>query len=159
MNTITSKLGRKDKRADEQFVANLCQALRSGNTKKNSCLLAGCSETQLYKWLRDPDCEIEGTLANQFAESIKKSMAEAQNRNIVLIQKAAQTNWTAAAWYLERSDPENWGKREKHEVSGPDGKPIETIAITERALDDANLETVLQKYSQAQKYKSALRNN
>ena len=159
MNTITSKLGRKDKRNDEQFVANLCQALKSGNTKKNACLLAGCSETQLYKWLRDSDAEIPGTLANQFAESIKKSQAEAQNRNIVLIQKAAQTNWTAAAWYLERSDPNNWGKREKHEVSGPDGKPIETIAITERALDDANLETVLSKYTQAQQYKSALRNN
>lgn len=158
MNTHTSKLGRKDKRQDEKFVANLCQALRSGNTKKNACLLAGCSETQLYKWLRDTDCDIEGTLAHQFAESIKKSIAEAQNRNIVLIQKAAQNNWTAAAWYLERSDPSNWGRRDKHEVSGPDGGPIETMAITERSLDDASLEKVLDKYSKASEYRSLLRN-
>mgnify|MGYP001353475244 CR=1 FL=1 len=158
MSTHTSKLGRKDKRLDEKFVANLCQALRSGNTKKNACLLAGCSETQLYKWLRDSDCDIEGTLANQFAESIKKSIAEAQNRNIVLIQKAAQNNWTAAAWYLERSDPSNWGRRDKHEVSGPDGGPIETMAITERSLDDASLEKVLDKYTKASEYRSLLRN-
>jgi methionine synthase II (cobalamin-independent) len=158
MNTHSSKIGRKDKRHDEKFVANLCQALRSGNTKKNACLLAGCSETQLYKWLRDNDCDIEGTLANQFAESIKKSIAEAQNRNIVLIQKAAQNNWTAAAWYLERSDPSNWGRREKHEVSGPDGGPIETMAITERSLDDASLEKVLDKYTKASEYRSLLRN-
>ena len=153
------KAGRKDKRLDEKFVANLCQALKSGNTKKNACLLAGCSETQLYKWLRDPNCELEDTLAHQFASSIKKSMAEAQNRNVVLIQKAAQTNWQASAWYLERSDPTNWGKRERHEVSGPDGKPIETVAITEQALDDASLETVLTKYSKAREYRRVLSSN
>ena len=153
------KAGIKDKRLDEKFVANLCQALKSGNTKKNACLLAGCSETQLYKWLRDPNCELEDTLAHQFASSIKKSMAEAQNRNVVLIQKAAQTNWQASAWYLERSDPTNWGKRERHEVSGPDGKPIETVAITEQALDDASLETVLTKYSKAREYRRVLSSN
>lgn len=158
MNTITSKVGRKDKRLDEKFVLNLCTALKSGNTKKNACLLAGCSETQLYKWLRDPNCETEDTLAWQFASSIKKSIAEAQNRNIVLIQKAAQNNWQASAWYLERSDPQNWGKRERHEISGPDGNPIETVAITEQALDNASLDTVLSKYSKAQEYKSQLRN-
>ena len=158
MNLITSKTGRKDKRNDDQFVANLCTALKSGNTKKNACLLAGCSESQLYKWLKDPNCEIEGTRAFQFAESIKKSIAEAQNRNIVLIQKAAQNNWTAAAWYLERSDPSNWGRRDKHEVSGPDGGPIETMAITERSLDDASLEKVLDKYTKASEYRSLLRN-
>ena len=86
-------------------------------------------------------------------------MAEAQNRNVVLIQKAAQTNWQASAWYLERSDPTNWGKRERHEVSGPDGKPIETVAITEQALDDASLETVLTKYSKPREYRRVLSSN
>ena len=139
-------------RLDEKFVANLCQALKSGNTKRNACLLAGCSETQLYKWLRDKDCEVEDTLAHQFASAIKKSMAEAQNRNVVLIQKAAQTNWQASAWYLERSDPSNWGKRERHEVRGPDGGPISQVMLTETALDDVSLETVLEKYTKARDY-------
>lgn len=159
MNLITSKTGRKDKRNDDQFVANLCTALKSGNTKKNACLLAGCSESQLYKWLKDPNCEIEGTRAFHFAESIKKSIAEAQNRNLVLIQKAAQNNWQAAAWYLERSDPNNWARRDRHEISGPDGGAIETIALSEKALDDASLETVLSKYTKAQSYKAELRKN
>ena len=139
-------------RLDEKFVANLCQALKSGNTKRNACLLAGCSETQLYKWLRDKDCEVEDTLSHQFASAIKKSMAEAQNRNVVLIQKAAQTNWQASAWYLERSDPQHWGKRERHEVSGPDGGPIESVILSETALDDVSLETVLEKYTKARDY-------
>ena len=159
MKLNTPAVGRKDKRTDEKFVANLCQALKSGNTKKNSCLLAGFTESQLYKWLKDPNCEIEGTLAFQFAESIKKSIAEAQNRNIILIQKAAQSNWQAAAWYLERSDPNHWSRRERHEISGPDGAPIETMAISEKALDDASLDTVLSKYTKAQEYKAELRNN
>ena len=149
---MVSRVGRKDMRLDEKFVANLCQALKSGNTKRNACLLAGCSETQLYKWLRDKDCEVEDTLSHQFASAIKKSMAEAQNRNVVLIQKAAQTNWQASAWYLERSDPQHWGKRERHEVSGPDGGPIESVILSETALDDVSLETVLEKYTKARDY-------
>ena len=144
-----SRVGRKDMRTDENFVANLCQALKSGNTKKNACLLAGCSETQLYKWLRDKECEVDDTLAHQFASSVKKSMAEAQNRNVVLIQKAAQTNWQASAWYLERSDPAHWARRERHEISGPDGGPINQLMITDSSLDDVSLETVLDKYTKA----------
>jgi hypothetical protein len=33
-------------------------------------------------------------------------------------------DWKAAAFYLERTDPENWGRSTRHEHSGPDGTPI-----------------------------------
>ena len=49
-------------------------------------------------------------------------------RNVALIQKAAKDNWQAAAWYLERRYPEDYGRREQHKLehTGPRGGPIQT---------------------------------
>jgi hypothetical protein len=30
-----------------------------------------------------------------------------------IVRTAAIDNWQAAAWYLERTDPENWAKKER----------------------------------------------
>jgi len=37
----------------------------------------------------------------------------------------ANTTWQAAAWWLERSHHERWGRREKQELTGTDGGPIQ----------------------------------
>jgi hypothetical protein len=41
-------------------------------------------------------------------------------------EKELLPTWTAAAWILERRQPDRWGRRERIEHSGPGGKPIET---------------------------------
>ena len=33
-------------------------------------------------------------------------------------------DWRAAMTYLERRFPDRWGRRQRHEVSGPDGGAI-----------------------------------
>ena len=33
--------------------------------------------------------------------------------------------WQASAWRLERKQPDKFGKKDKHELTGKDGKPIE----------------------------------
>lgn len=34
------------------------------------------------------------------------------------------TRLRAACFFLERTDPSNWGRRTAHELTGPDGEPI-----------------------------------
>jgi hypothetical protein len=45
-----------------------------------------------------------------FAAALKKAERKAEGRMVGVIRKAGRTNWTAAAWYLERKFPESWGK-------------------------------------------------
>lgn len=44
-------------------------------------------------------------------EVIKKSKAEAIKRNVAIVQQAAMKQWQAAAWWLERTEPEKYGRR------------------------------------------------
>jgi hypothetical protein len=150
MDIATSKnrvVGAKDKRSDKEVVATITKALKAGCTKKDACTLASISEQTFYRWLREGETAEEGSVAYQFCESIKKAIAEARARNITIIQKHAVKNWTAAAWWLERSDPENWGKRDKLEMTGADGGAMEMKVISEKEISNDEITDIMTKLS------------
>jgi hypothetical protein len=45
----------------------------------------------------------------------KKAAAKTEITMLALINKAAQKQWQAAAWYLERKRPENWARQARGE--------------------------------------------
>lgn len=147
-NRVTNtKVGAKDKRSDPQVIEAITKALKAGCTKKDACSLASISEQTFYRWLREGEKDSEGGEAWQFCESIKKAIAEARARNVTIIQKHAVNNWTAAAWWLERSDPESWGKRDKVEMTGADGGAMEMKVISENEINDEEIADIMTKLS------------
>lgn len=52
-----------------------------------------------------------------FQERIKKAEAEAISRNVGVIQVAAQTTWTASAWWLERRYARDFGRKDNLNVT------------------------------------------
>lgn len=104
-----------------------------GNKDKAIYTALGISETSYYDYLKKAETlSGKGSLSDynklilEFSESIKKGRAEAEIRNLGLIQKAAKTTWQAAAWHLERSNPEDWGNKMKidQKVSGDKDNPL-----------------------------------
>lgn len=71
-----------------------------------------------------------------FSEPIKKAEATCKQRNIQLIQRAALTTWTAAAWWLERKYPKEFATRQRLEHSGPEGGAIKTVTVDLGKVDD-----------------------
>ncbi len=59
------------------------------------------------KWGRSS----EKGIYREFLEAIEKAEAQAKVRNVTIIQAAAKDNWQAAAYWLERRYPEEWGRR------------------------------------------------
>lgn len=101
-----------------ELVRQICQILAEGNPRRTACVLAGVSEETFYTWLRAKP---------EFSEAIKKAEEEAIRRNVSIIQSAAREHWQAAAWWLERKAPDEFGQRSRQtvEVTGPDGGPVQ----------------------------------
>jgi hypothetical protein len=97
-----------------ELIEQLIKYIEAGNYYKTACEAVGLGESTFYEWLKEKP---------EFLESIKKAEAQAIVRNLTIIQLAAKKNWQAAAWFLERKDFKNWGKKEL--VGGiEDGAPI-----------------------------------
>lgn len=86
----------------------LLNALRLGCTRKTATLTAGISEDTFARWMRNNA---------DFAEAIARAEHDAVARNIALIARAANRNWRAAAWWLERTRPETYKLRNGLSIS------------------------------------------
>ena len=58
----------------------------------------------------------------------KKARALSEMKALNVIREASQSSWQAAAWYLERTASDRWGRVVRTEVTGADGGAIEINA-------------------------------
>lgn len=111
-----AKRGRKSYLTDE-LIQEACRVLRLGNYVKTTCGYLGITEATWYNWINDgenakirfengEEISDEDCKKIELVKSVKKAQDEAIVRNIELIQTAAQSNWQAAAWTLERRYPD-----------------------------------------------------
>ena len=124
------------------------EAITAGNTHSVACDYAGISESAFYNWIKrgrdaveavDSDEEIPDSelIYVEFMEGVKKATANAVARNVLIIQKAAKRSWQAAAWWLERRFPQDFGRVDRHKLehSGDVGITINYIDATDHELD------------------------
>jgi len=117
----------------EQIVA----FIRKGYPKGTTFRLVGLHADTGFEWLRygreQPD---RFPHYIKLAEDIEQAIAEVQAERVDLILNAAQAdprNRTAAAWYLERTDPGTWGRKDRVEIDA--SQPL--IQLNQVVLSDA----------------------
>jgi hypothetical protein len=122
-------------------------ALRLGNYVEHAATYAGISRATLYNWLKKGDVarerrdageeldETDGRYA-RFSEDVDTARAAAIVRNVGIIQQAAQTNWQAAGWFLERTAPQHFGRQIRTELSGPDRGPIQLEVSRDELIEE-----------------------
>lgn len=110
----------------------LLDAIAAGNTRKVAAIHAGIGRSTLLRYLQIGRKQKRGKMRDLW-DAVKKAENVAVVRNVGLISTAADKNWTAAAWWLERRHPDDWAKKDKHEVTGRNGGPV-VIQITEEAV-------------------------
>lgn len=126
-------------------VEALTQALTAGHYLDRACKIAGISRSTVYRWLdiaaeaeesESPDPERQPYL--EVAEAIRKAREAAAHRAMISIQNAvAEGTWQAAAWYLERTDREHYGRYTQ--VAGSDGGAVKlnvTVEDMEKVLKE-----------------------
>jgi len=82
-------------------------------------------------WLKrakDPDT-LNHRVYAAFAVAVKKAEAEAEAAMVHLICAAAPDTWQAAAWWLERKNPKEWGKVNRTHLSADTGSNAPTDLV------------------------------
>lgn len=137
-----SNVGRKVLKLDDPKVVMLLEALQDGNYVETACLYANLAPSTVHRWLQRGNNEKKRQAAGQSAdpiesqyielcEAVEKARAEAIVANVSAIQQAARTGtWQAAAWWLERTMPNQFGRRIQAEVTTVSVKELEQRMLT-----------------------------
>lgn len=114
----------------------IVQALRAGNYQETAATYANITAKTFYEWMKRGESDDESErIYRDFREAVEKAKADAEVRDVALIDKAATDgSWQAAAWKLERKFPQRWGRVHRTEISGPDGAPVKVEVDAKRAL-------------------------
>lgn len=126
-------MGRPAKLLDESTAKTVLDALSVGCSIRTACEAAGLGRTTFKVWM------LKGKAASDdptnepyqaFRAGVKKARAEGEKRALEIIRDAMPTTWTAAAWYLERSNPARWGKVDRLKANvHSTGQPTTVIRV------------------------------
>lgn len=105
-------------------VMRLLQALRAGSHVESAAQLAGIAARTFHRWMERGDPtrkDARDARYRRFREQVEQARAEAETRNVAIVAQAAQTDWKAAAWLLERTYPERWARASQRGlIDGPE---------------------------------------
>ena len=102
--------GRHSAVADPDTVAILLRAFGSGLNQRDSCAAAGISPDTFQRWMQLAVADPTSAYA-AFAVALKGARAQGKLRRLEKIEKHGDKEWTALAWGLERTDPEQFALR------------------------------------------------
>lgn len=117
----------------------ICALIAKGNYIRTACLVAGITQRTYERWIERGEAGASGDqLYVTFVEEIKKAEAEAEALRVSRIELAGQggalltrttrtmrngceevhetyqaPQWQADAWFLERKNAAEWGRRDK----------------------------------------------
>ena len=128
---------------DTTLVEELTTLLRRGLTQTDACLVVRLPRSTFYDWLsrgkdlwetHGPDgripadtvatLTIEELVLLDFSDTIAGARAVGKHDALVAVRSGMADDWRAAAWYLEHSFPDEFGRRERVEVTGKDEGPV-----------------------------------
>src|SRR5215475_4146951 len=119
-------MARPSKLTDERL-ARLTQAIKMGASYELACKYAGISYQTLRNWLVSGEVATRGPLREVY-EAVALAEGEAVLGWLAKIDEAAANGqWQAAAWKLERRYPQAFARVERHELSGEGGGPLTLI--------------------------------
>ena len=93
----------------------ICDKIQQGITAKEASITSGITEQTFYNWIQKGK-EAKSGKYFEFFESIKKAEAELKASYEKIVKDAGEKTWTAAAWYLERKYPDEYGKKADYKL-------------------------------------------
>jgi len=107
---------------NKSTIKKITQALCDGQGRVRACKIAGIHYDTFMEWMRSKP---------EFAEAVKKAEATGNDKIKDICQRRIieDKSWQSAAWWLERTDPANYGQRNNLNINFE--KPLIVVADEE----------------------------
>jgi transposase len=109
--------GRTPDEADPELADDLTLLLAAGASPARAARALGVGERSVRRWLGNG---LRDRVVAARASRPESTDALSEARLVVLIARAAQDDWRAVAWLLERRHPERWAD---HDSAAPRVRP------------------------------------
>lgn len=121
-----------------QVQEQICRLVRMGVAFKDAAVNAGITERTFYLWKVRGEQATSGVYF-QFLQELNGAYNAAKVTAILTVRSAFPEHWTAAAWWLERRFPGEFGKRSA--LTDPEGgaTPIPLVAKLVFTKEDLEL--------------------
>lgn len=119
----------------------IIQYVRDGMFLREATSMVGIHKATVYDWIKkgrvDHDHGIESAYANFFV-GVQAALAEAKYDAVTAVRRAGQNPafWMAAAWYLERRYPQEFGKQDRLQLQHSGQINSATVGITAALKDE-----------------------
>lgn len=111
----------------QETVDTIIAAVQGGNYYTTAAHLAGISVNTLYRWIKKG--ENGEKPFDEFYEAIQEAEAIAESSLVHVVSAAAKTDYKAGLELLSRRFPERWSTRQRHELTGDNGGPVELVVM------------------------------
>jgi len=101
-----AKLKLTDKLCDE-----ICNDIKAGVPINHAAIAHGITRTTFYDWYNKGEQAKSGKF-RKFYDKVEEAKSIAITLRARRIYKAGEDNWQADAWWLERVDPDNFGRKD-----------------------------------------------
>ena len=104
--------GRYSEIADPTVIQTIFEAISAGLKDGAACQAAGIDTTTFQRWVKRAEAEPDSAFA-AFAAELKVLRQQRKVRILKRLEKASEKEqyWTAGAWLLERTEPEEFALR------------------------------------------------
>ena len=126
--TSTGPRSKHTREREMEVVARVASGVPVGQAAE----MAGVNRSTLWRWRRDDE---------QLDKALLMARASFLARQVERIDKAAEDDWRAASWLLERSEPASWGRRIEVSVEAEGRAVVDPLTgiVIEPGMDPAVL--------------------
>lgn len=125
----------------------VCTSLRAGNYLETAAASAGVTSRSLRLWVQKGHDARKRKVRNRyrrFLDAIEKAQADGEVSHVKAVVDARAEHWQASAWWLERTRPERFGRRDKVLVENSVREELDGALNTlQKKLSAAEYERVL----------------
>ena len=100
----------------DQLCDEICNDIKAGVPIKHAAISHGITEVTFYNWYNQGKTAKSGA-KKQFYDKVEEAKSVAITLRARRIYKAGETSWQADAWWLERVDPDNFGRKDNLNIN------------------------------------------
>ena len=93
----------------------ICNDIKAGVPITHAAVMNGIDASTFYAWYNKGKVAKSGKFRD-FYLNVEEAKSVAIGLRVRRIYKAGEVDWKSDAWWLERVDPENFGRKDHHTV-------------------------------------------